>query len=172
MTIDKNKVVSLNYHLSVREEGQTEERFAEKTDSAHPLVFIFGTGNLLEDFEKHLKGKKVGETFDFTLNAKQGYGEINKDYVIDLPIEAFKNEKGEVDRTVLVAGKTLPMRDNEGNHMQGTIKEVGLSTVKMDFNHPLAGHHLHFVGEVLEIRPATEEELDHGHVHGPGGHHH
>jgi FKBP-type peptidyl-prolyl cis-trans isomerase SlyD len=64
------------------------------------------------------------------------------------------------------------MQDQDGNPMDGRVLEIGTETVKMDFNHPLAGEELHFKGEILEVREATAEELDHGHVHGPGGHHH
>jgi len=64
------------------------------------------------------------------------------------------------------------MHDQEGNRMQGLVVEITDTFVKMDFNHPLAGKNLHFIGEVLEVRPASLEELSHGHVHGPGGHHH
>lgn len=64
------------------------------------------------------------------------------------------------------------MRDQEGNPLMGIVKEITDAYVKMDFNHPLAGFDLHFMGEVLEVRDASQEELDHGHVHGPHGHHH
>jgi FKBP-type peptidyl-prolyl cis-trans isomerase SlyD len=64
------------------------------------------------------------------------------------------------------------MRDSNGNHVHGTVMKVEFNRVQMDFNHPLAGYDLYFEGEILEIRPATPEEIDHGHVHGPGGHHH
>jgi len=64
------------------------------------------------------------------------------------------------------------MSDNEGNHMRGQVKEITTEIVKMDFNHPLAGTDLHFKGEILDLREATADELAHGHVHGPGGHHH
>jgi FKBP-type peptidyl-prolyl cis-trans isomerase SlyD len=69
-------------------------------------------------------------------------------------------------------GNVLPMTDSDGNQMRGSVQEITGEHVRMDFNHPLAGQDLHFAGEVLEIRDATKEELSHGHVHGPGGHHH
>lgn len=172
MTIGQNKVVSVNYHLSVKDSPDAQERFVEKTDASNPLVFIFGTGNLLEAFENNLKGKKVGDAFDFLLTAKDGYGEWVKEHVVNIPIESFKDEKGNIDKQMLAVGNMLPMVDNHGNRLQGIIKEVTEALVTMDFNHPMAGQDLHFVGEVLEIRDATPEELDHGHVHGPGGHHH
>jgi FKBP-type peptidyl-prolyl cis-trans isomerase SlyD len=64
------------------------------------------------------------------------------------------------------------MSDNDGNQLRGKIVEVDAENVKMDFNHPLAGTDLHFVGEVLEVREASEEEIAHGHAHGPNGHEH
>lgn len=172
MVIAKDKVVSVNYHLSVKDTPDAMERFVEKTDASNPLSFIFGTGNLLEAFENNLKGKKVGDTFDFHLSAKQGYGEWAKENVVNIPLDSFKDEKGEVDKQMLTIGNMLPMVDNHGNRLQGIVKEISATVVTMDFNHPMAGQDLHFVGEVLEVREATADELDHGHVHGPGGHHH
>jgi FKBP-type peptidyl-prolyl cis-trans isomerase SlyD len=64
------------------------------------------------------------------------------------------------------------MQDQHGNPLEGLVLEIGEDTVKMDFNHPLAGKHLHFSGEVLDVREASAEETEHGHVHGPHGHHH
>lgn len=172
MIIEKDKVVSVSYTLSSRTGKEEAENIVERTEEGNPFVFLFGHGGIIEGFELNLKGKKVGDTFDFHIEPANAYGEFNEKYVIPVPIEAFKNEKGELDRTVLAVGKTLPMMDNHGNHLHGIIKEVKLDTVTMDFNHPMAGQELHFIGEVLEIRVASPEELDHGHVHGPGGHHH
>jgi FKBP-type peptidyl-prolyl cis-trans isomerase SlyD len=90
--------------------------------------------------------------------------------VVDLPLNIF--EGPDVPADILSVGATLPMQDQDGNPMDGRVLEIGAETVKMDFNHPLAGEELHFKGEILEVREATAEELDHGHVHGPGGHHH
>lgn len=172
MTIENKKVVSLNYHLTVRDEKKGGEVLIEKTDKANPFVFLFGSGGLLEAFENNLKGKKAGDLFDFTIDYKNGYGSHDSGHIVNIPIAAFKNEKGVFDSEMVKLGNTLPMVDNEGNHLQGTVKEITAEHVRMDFNHPLAGQDLHFVGEVLEVRHATEEELSHGHVHGPGGHHH
>lgn len=87
---------------------------------------------------------------------------------IDLNVEPGE----ELDTEMVAAGNFLPMVDDQGNQMQGLVVEVGSDFVVMDFNHPLAGKDLHFVGSVLEIREASAEEIAHGHVHGPGGHHH
>ena len=76
------------------------------------------------------------------------------------------------DAERVVEGEELMMNDADGNELMGFVSEIGDDYVIMDFNHPLADHHLHFIGEVLSIREATAEEVDHGHVHGAGGHHH
>jgi FKBP-type peptidyl-prolyl cis-trans isomerase SlyD len=168
MIIENNKVVSVNYNLSVKETGEQ----VEQTSKEHPFVFLFGAGGLLEDFENNLKGKKAGDTFDFFIEHSRGYGVRDEQHVVMIPIEAFLGEDQKFDSENVKVGVTLPMVDNEGNRLYGKVQEITLEHVKMDFNHPLAGQDLHFKGEILDIRPATEEELAHGHVHGEHGHHH
>ena len=168
MTIENNSVVSVNYTLSAKETGEQ----VEQTSKEHPFVFIFGTGGLLEDFENNLRGKKAGDTFDFFIEHSRGYGVRDEQHVVMIPIEAFLGDDGKFDEENVKVGGTLPMVDNEGNRLYGKVMETTAEHVKMDFNHPLAGTDLHFKGEVLEIRPATEDELAHGHVHGEHGHHH
>lgn len=172
MTIEANKVVSVNYNLTSKKTGQTEEVFVEKTSTANPFVFMFGVGGLIEGFENNLRGKKVGDKFDFRIAPADGYGEHNLENIVNIPITAFHDDKGNVDHEMVKVGKTLPMTDNQGNRMQGTVHEVTGEHVRMDFNHPLAGQELHFAGEVLAIRDATPDEIAHGHAHGPDGHHH
>jgi FKBP-type peptidyl-prolyl cis-trans isomerase SlyD len=168
MTIDKNKVVSVNYLLKRKDTGET----IEQTSKEQPFVFLFGSGGLLEEFEKNLLNKKAGDAFDFTIDFINGYGARDESFLADVPMDAFLDEDGNFDEENIKVGITLPMVDNEGNPLHGTVLEITETSVKMDFNHPLAGQDLHFKGEVLEVRPATTEELAHGHVHGAGGHHH
>ena len=170
MKIEKNKVVSVNYHLTGKLEDQPEE-LIEQTSTEAPFVFLFGAGGMLEDFEKNLDGKKTGDAFDFHIQADKAYGTHNSDYVAEIPKQAFHVE-GKFDSERVKEGEELPMLDSEGHQMQGLVVEVGEEHVVMDFNHPLAGYDLHFIGSILEVREATAEELDHGHVHGPHGHHH
>lgn len=168
MTIENNTVVSVNYNLSIKDTGEQ----VEQTSKEEPFVFLFGAGGLLEDFETNLRGKKPGDTFDFFIEHSRGYGVRDAQHVVMIPIEAFQNEDGQLDEENVKVGVTLPMVDNEGNRLHGKVEEITKEHVKMDFNHPLAGQDLHFKGEVLEVREATAEELAHGHVHGPHGHHH
>src|SRR3989344_7349458 len=168
MTIAKNTVVSVNYHLSSKFENEAEE-LVEQTSTDRPFVFLYGSGGIIPKFEQELAGKKVGDKFDFKVDAENGYGMYNEEYVAEIPKEAFFIE-GQFDETQISVGKEVPMMDAEGNQMYGLVLEVAEKHVAMDFNHPLAGHDLHFVGEVLDVRAATAEELDHGHVHGEHGH--
>jgi FKBP-type peptidyl-prolyl cis-trans isomerase SlyD len=170
MIIENRTVVSLKYRLTVDENGNEIE--IEQTNPADPFVFLFGSGSLLPTFEKNLAGKSMGEGFDFRLTAEEGYGLSDEKNIVAVPMDSFKDREGRIDHQLLIVGRALSMRDQDGQSFHGVIKEVGDETVTVDFNHPLADKELHFVGEVLNVRLATLEELQHGHAHGPGGHHH
>lgn len=170
MTITQNKVVSVNYHLSSYLENEAPQ-LVEQTSTENPFVFLFGVGQLLPDFEKNLLNKKVGDKFDFKIAPQHAYGLSDKEMVVKIPKEAF-NVDGKFDDSRVIEGEEIMMNDADGNQLMGMVLEIADNYVEMDFNHPLADHNLHFVGEILEIREASPEELDHGHVHGPGGHHH
>lgn len=142
----------MTYELRTTAGGELIERADENT----PLEFICGQGQTIEYFEMNLLGKNVGDTFDFHIPAKQAYGEVNSDMVVELPRDIF-NELSEEE---LQPGGTLPMRDSMGRHLQGVIEAVTPETVTMDFNHPMAGKDLFFTGTVLAVRDATDEELE------------
>lgn len=158
MEIRKNSVVSLSYTLTV------EEDVVETVKADSPLKFIFGTGYLLPKFEENVLGKKVGDKFDFLLSAKEGYGEVSDDAIVELPKDMFMVD-GKVEEGLLTLGNVLPMQDSDGNRLQGTIEEIKEDVIVMDFNHPLAGAELHFQGEVVEVRDATPSEIMNG-LHG------
>lgn len=170
MIVSEDKAVVVNYYLTASKNNQPEE-LIEETSKEHPFAFLFGYGNVLPDFEAALNGKKTGDKFDFHIGAKNGYGEHEKDYVIQIDRKAFEVD-GAFDSDRVQEGKELEMRDADGNPLLGKVVSITESHVEMDFNHPLAGYDLHFIGEVLDVREATNEEKDHGHIHGPGGHHH
>ena len=172
MIIEDKKVVSVSYHLASKNNINPIESFVEKTDKEHPLTFIFGTGGLIEAFENNLKGKKKGDKFDFFIDSANAYGTRDESKLADIPMNVFVGQSGKLDTTIFKVGAIIPMSDDKGNKMQARVEKITESHIHMDFNHPMAGHDLHFVGEVIEVRNATKEELEHGHVHGPGGHHH
>jgi FKBP-type peptidyl-prolyl cis-trans isomerase SlyD len=169
-TIVPNSVVTLIYDLSVTDENQ-QKVLVEQAEADEPMVFLFGHSGLPEEFEQQLDGKSVGDDFSFSLTPEQGYGDYDQQAVVEIPKQVFEID-GQVDDQMLQVGNYLPMADNEGNHMQAKVVEIGAEQVTMDFNHPLAGMVMHFEGKIQDVRPATAEELAHGHVHGEGGHQH
>jgi FKBP-type peptidyl-prolyl cis-trans isomerase SlyD len=168
MQITKNTVVSLSYILK-RDDAKGE--IIEETRAGDPLVFLYGNGQMLPKFEEHLSTLKTGDDFEFTLASDDAYGELDQDAIIDLEKSIFEVD-GKIDTEMIAIGNVIPMRDDQGHMLQGTVVSVGDDLVRMDFNHPMAGNVLHFKGNVIEVREASAEELSHGHVHGAGGHHH
>ncbi len=164
MSIEVNKVVSLSYQLTV--EGQV----LDQTDTENPLEFIFGAGMMIPGFERQLEGLNLGDKYAFDVQPEEGYGIANPEEVVELPKDIFMEDGEQVANLTL--GALLPMQDNQGNQLQGRVVAVTDTVVSMDFNHPLADKVLSFTGEIVGIREATQEELDHGHVHGEGDDHH
>jgi FKBP-type peptidyl-prolyl cis-trans isomerase SlyD len=158
MKISVNKFVSATYDLYVGGEEGSEQELMEKATEDRPLSFIFGTGMMLEGFENNLAGLTVGESFDFTLSAENAYGEYVDENVVDLPKSIFETD-GKIDEEIIFENNTVPMVDQEGNRLNGTIVKIGEQNITMDFNHPLAGEDLHFVGKVVEVREPSEKEL-------------
>ncbi len=165
MKIAKHTVPSVSYTLTV--EGEV----VDKAEKDQPLSFIHGIGMMVPGFETNLEGLTAGTAYDFKLSAEEAYGEYNEEALVDLPISTFMVD-GKVNDSMLNIGQVIPMQDQNGNPLQGTVMEVNEESVKMDFNHMLAGKELNFTGEVIDVREATQEEIEHGHIHGPGGHQH
>jgi FKBP-type peptidyl-prolyl cis-trans isomerase SlyD len=169
MQIAPSSVVFIAYELSIKQKSQQDDfELVEVVPTNEPMAFIYGMSGLPEAFEEKLLGLNAGDTFDFQLEAEEGYGEFDEEAVVELPLQMFLVD-GEIPEGMLEVGHVLPMSDNEGNQLRGLIVEIGAETVTMDFNHPLADKEMHFKGQVLNVRAATESELDHGHVHGDGG---
>lgn len=174
MEISNNAVVGLTYELKVSrelEEIESAPFSVEVRDEEDPFYFIFGQSGLPEKFETLLSGKKLGDTFNFTIPSVEAYGEADDELIMVLPKDQFTQERG-FEPGMLEEGNFLPLVDENGYPMQAKVlKDLG-EEVLLDFNHPLVGFDLHFEGEVFEVREATAEELDHGHVHGEHGHQH
>lgn len=165
MHISPNTVVSLTYTLTL-----DSGAIADQTSDERPFVFIHGIGQTLPAFDEKLTGLKAGDHFTFSLTGEDAYGAAHPDRIINIARSVFAGP--DVPPDLLVVGNIVPMQDQDGNPMEGTIVEIDEEKVRMDFNHPLAGQSLHFTGNILAVRAATDDELSHGHVHGPGGHHH
>lgn len=152
----ENKYITLAYKLYSIEDG--EKDFEEEATAEHPFQFISGLGLTLESFEDQVKGLNKGDKFDFTLKAEDAYGEYDDDHIIDLPKNIFEIE-GQFDSDRVIEGAVIPLMTAEGQRINGTVMEIKDDVVVMDMNHPLAGCDLNFVGEIIESRPATNEEL-------------
>jgi FKBP-type peptidyl-prolyl cis-trans isomerase SlyD len=164
MKIEPQHVVSLTYDLYVDQDGT--ETLVESATQEQPLTFLYGAGQMLPKFEENLSALSTGDNYDFQLSAQDAYGEYDEEAVANLPLEMFNGtDKPEI-------GSILPLQDNNGNRFQGQVVSVTEDSVLVDLNHPMAGQELHFKGNILNVRPATPEELSHGHAHGPDGHHH
>jgi FKBP-type peptidyl-prolyl cis-trans isomerase SlyD len=161
MIVSKDKVVSLTYELRL---GDNEGEVVESLTKEEPLSFIYGGGGLLPKFEENINGLKIGDSFNFGLLSHEAYGAVNKDAIVDVPLQAFEID-GKIEEKLLQPGSKIPMQDSSGNKLVGVVKEVTNDRVRMDFNHPLAGSDLYFSGSITEIREASEEELKHGHLH-------
>ncbi len=167
MIIEKNVVVSLHYKL---QEDNAAGALIEETFGSEPMVFLFGTGQMIPEFERQLAGKKTGDPFAFGIQSADAYGEFDPEAMAILPLSSFVID-GKLETEMLVPGRQIPMSDNEGNRLIGTIMEVKEEGVVLDFNHPMAGQNLYFTGKIEYLRRAELSEIAHGHVHGPGGAH-
>jgi FKBP-type peptidyl-prolyl cis-trans isomerase SlyD len=157
-TVDDDTVVSLDYSLRL---DSGEEIDSSSKDE--PLQFIQGQEQIIPGLENALYGMVVGEEKNVTISPEEGYGEYDSENFLMMPRDSFPPDMA------LVVGERLVVRDSESDQeYPAYIAEVGDESVKLDFNHPLAGETLHFQVKITAIRDATSEELDHGHVHGPG----
>lgn len=164
MKAEKDNVVSITYELR---NGSENGEIVEALTDDHPLTFLFGNGGLLPKFEENLTGMSEGDEFEFLLGTQDAYGPVVENAIINVPKTVFEIN-GQIDETLMQIGNMVPMMDAEGRRLNGKVIAVNGETVRMDFNHPMAGNDLHFRGRITEIRNATEEELSHGHVHGTG----
>ncbi len=156
MENNPNKYITVAYELYVKEDGK--EVMTEKAPAEHPFQFISGMGTTLDAFENVVSKLERGEKFDFVIPVDEAYGEYEESHVLDLSKNLFEID-GKFDSERIYEGNIVPLINADGNRLNGIVQEIKQDTVVMDFNHPLAGKDLHFVGEVIEARPATNAEI-------------
>ena len=159
MKIDKDRVV--RFHYTVSEQGQDA---LESSEGREPLAILVGHGNIIPGLEQALDGHEAGDKFGVDVAAGDAYGEKRDNLSQRVPKKHFGNQR-------LEPGMQVVLNTNFGQRPV-TIQKVGMSVVDVDLNHPMAGKDLHFEIEIVEVRQATAEELEHKHVHGDGGHDH
>lgn len=160
MQVADNMAVSIHYTLT-NDKGEV----LDSSIGDEALVYLHGEGNIISGLEKALDGKAIGDKFNVRLDAKDAYGEFMEDRIQVISRAMFEG----VDE--LEVGMQFQADVSDGPGIV-TITKIDADNITIDGNHPLAGEPLTFAVEVVAIRAATEEELDHGHVHGAGGHHH
>ena len=161
MKIAANKVATLHYTLK-----DDKGALIESSVGNEPLAYIHGIGNLIPGLEEKLEGKQAGDKVQAVVKPEDAYGERDEELIEEVDRAEF--DEGEE----LEVGKEFQYDDEDGNVFHVRIVKVGDTKVTIDGNHPLAGQTLSFDVEVLNVREASKDELEHGHVHGEHGHHH
>ena len=160
MIAEKDKVVSFHYTLknAVGEE-------MESSSEGNPMTYLHGANNIITGLEKAMEGHAIKDSLIVTLEPEDAYGIRNDNNVQRVPLKRLKN-LGKIS-----VGQVLNLQTEKGP-VQVTVLKVGRFHIDVDGNHPLAGVQLTFDVEITDIRDASDEELKHRHVHGPGGHQH
>lgn len=154
MKIQDQAVVTMTYVLRENDENGT---IIQETTKEHPFIAIFGMQQLLPKFEENLMGKEPGDTFAFHLTPEEAYGMPDPSYVMDLNKDMFMQNG--VLMEVVKEGAQLMMQTSDGRPIAGIVRAIGDKHVTMDFNHDLAGKHLHFSGEILDVRESTDADF-------------
>lgn len=161
MTISQHKVVTIHYKVVDAE----SEEVIDSSDGGEPMTYLHGAQNIIPGLEQALEGKVVGDEVAVNVEAADAYGEYSEDRIQQVPIETFE-EMEKIEPGMMVTS------ESEEGRINLMVTEVDETTVTVDANHPLAGKSLKFDVRIEAVRDASEEELAHGHVHGPGGHDH
>ncbi len=162
MSDQTHKVITVDYKLF---RDTTEGEMIETTEGKQPLVFLSGLGQMIPEFENNVTALNPGDTFSFGIKSENAYGTRTEEAVIDLAQDMFM-EEGKLVKEVAV-GNMLPLQDQHGRVIPGKVLSINESTVTVDVNHPLADQDLHFTGAIVDVREATAEEVNHGHIQGP-----
>ncbi|HEX4895740.1 MAG TPA: peptidylprolyl isomerase [Solimonas sp.] len=160
MEIAEQRVVLMHYTLT-NDRGEV----LDSSQGHDPLAYLHGSGNIIPGLEKALLGKKAGDKLQVKVAPAEGYGERDERLLQNVPRRAFQGVKD------IQPGMSFTAQGDRGP-MRVVVTRVAGDMVTVDGNHPLAGETLNFDVEITEVRAATAEEMEHGHVHGPGGHHH
>lgn len=146
MIIKSGKKAKVVYKLY----NAKDNTFLEEIPVDKPIVFEFGRGHLFPEFEKNLMGLAEGDNFDFVIKAEKAYGPIDTYAIFDIPKETFE-ENDDLPDDFYLPGRKISMHDNDGNHHVGRMVKIMKESVTIDFNHPLAGIDLRYVGKIISV---------------------
>ena len=163
LKMKENTVVRVHYTGTLPDTGEV----FDSSEGREPLTFLVGHGKMIPGFEEEMMGAILGERREFTLEAARAYGERDENAVMQIPRAAFDQLIASTGATLEV-GMTLVAQMPHGP-APFLVVDLNDEIVTADFNHALAGKSLTFSVEIVELREATKEEIDHGHAHGPGG---
>lgn len=155
--IKQNLYVKVAYRLYTRDKDGKRE-LVEEAPAQEPFQFVSGLGMTLDDFENQITPLAKDAEFDFELTPEQAYGEYEEERVITVPRSTFEID-GRLDKEYIFEGAVVPLQNADGARFNGLISKIGDTEVTVDLNHPLAGKNLIFVGEVIETREATKDEI-------------
>lgn len=154
---EMNRYIAVAYQLYTKDkEGKRE--LVENATKEQPFQFVSGLGMTLDDFEKQIVDLQKGGGFDFELTPEQAYGEYEEERVVKVPRQTFEID-GRLDKQYIYEGAVVPLQNADGQRFNGLIQKIGDTEVTLDLNHPLAGKALIFIGEVVDTREATKEEI-------------
>jgi len=161
MKVANHHVIGIEYTLK---DGKGE--VLDSNEGSEPLLYIQGLGQIVDGLEKALDGKSLGDNLEVKVSAEDGYGVFDDELIQKVPRSEFK------DMEPLEEGMEIVVEDEDGEDQVMSITDISPDEVTLDGNHPLAGQELNFKVRIASVRAATQDEIEHGHAHGEGGHHH
>lgn len=162
MILEQNTVGSILFTLKA---GSYEGDIIEKIPEVEPFEFLYGVGTMLPAFEAKLQGLKAGESFKFFIPSEEAYGSFQDGMQVEFDKSIFVDSVGNFLEDEVILDNYIPLKDEDGNLLNGKVIKIEENKVTLDFNHPLADMDLYFEGSVLGIRKANADEIEHGHVH-------
>jgi FKBP-type peptidyl-prolyl cis-trans isomerase SlyD len=159
--VEENLVITMDYSLSI--DGEVID--SSEGEDNDPIIFLQGAGQIISGLEKSINGLKIGDKKLITVEPNEGYGEIDPEAIVEVPKDEFPKDFP-LELGIEITVNSDDDDEESDDEMEATIIAVNDKTVTLDFNHPMAGKTLNFDVHIIDIREATPEEIEHGHVHG------
>jgi len=155
MIVEENRIVTISYELH---EGDASGQLLEVMSMSYPFIFFYKSDSMLDSFQENLRGLENGETFEFTLEAEEAYGQRTDEQIAEIPIERFVVDDEMAD-SIRDVGEYVAITDDQGNTQNGKVVQKTATHLKVDLNHAMAGRRLFFKGRILSVRKASADEI-------------